>query len=66
MGGHYKLLRQSNPATFEIEGIDHIPSFIWKGNRAQQLHQRDTFLIYKLKALNYLWVNKDLEFCPFS
>lgn len=65
MARHYVDLRDSNPSTLQAFGIDHIPSFIRKGNRQRKLNQRETFWNDKLQATKHPGIDEDLDFTAF-
>ena len=65
MARHFKDHHNSDPSILRAIGIDHIPQTIRGGNRLKQLNQRETYWIFKLKAVTYPGLNEDTEYCHF-
>lgn len=64
MAARYKKADHGSCNYLKISGIEHIPNSIRGENRLKQLLQRQSFLTYTVKAIQYAAVNRKLDFLP--
>lgn len=65
MAKHYKDVHHSDPSSLKIQGVEIVKTSIRGGDKLKLLLQRETFWIWKLKAMEYPGLNEEIDYTPF-
>lgn len=65
MAKHYKDAHHSDPSSLKIQGIEIVKTSIRGGDKLKLLLQRETFWIWKLKAMEFPGLNEEIDYTPF-
>ena len=65
MAKHYRQAGHSSPNTLKVMAIEVVPNHRRGGDRLKHLLQRETFWIFKLKAMEFPGLNEEIDYSPF-